>query len=843
MIFDLSSELNGISGQTAASLSRLKQNGFRVPDGFYIDGTACLEWLENCGLRESIEADLRELGPENAERISESILKRLKRCVLPRNVREAVALKLSGNVSYAVRSSGMLEDMEGMSFAGQYRSFLHVRGIDDVSEAIVNCYRSVFSRENLTYLSRYGIKESIPLMAVVVQEMVEAQFAGVGFTVDPFSGEDKVLVIEVVRGACEQLVSGQTTPVTYRYNWYEEKYEGTPDFSFLDAKRCAQLADTLLSIQIFFGYPCDVEFAFDGDGLHILQARPITGIQYSGIRDQWTTANFKDGGVSSSVCKPFMWSLYEYIWEYVQKKFYLESKLFKEKDLRKLGNLFFGRPYWNLSMAKEAMLKVPGFVEREFDEELGVTVTYEGLGRRSEMSPRMLFSFLRVVQAHFRLSNRQLKSLETNKANQLERYAFYKHALSEKMPRETVVQRWHELVRDDYLTTEALYFWQIFINTIRQPLFKSDLFRHVDNSGYLNLISGLGSISHMRNVSDLRDLCARIRKDPEALSYWTDTAPEAIEKDYLGMKSACFLDVFSRHIDEYGYHSDRELDVSHPCFAEDATEVIRVIKDMLAENTADTGEASEKALHTAYERQMEILRQSMSPFAFGRLKKKILNMRRMLWWREDLKDISTRFYYLIRMYSLELAKIYVKDGVFDEEEDIWFLPIGDIFAFIDGAKTKEDLRRTVAKNRQYTASFRAFKNDNEVGGLSGPGYPGPARNPAALRGIGCSNGSVTGRARVIDHVSEFHTIRPGDILVTHFTDTGWTSKFTVLRGIVTEFGGALCHGAIVAREYGIPCIVSCESATRRIRDGSTIMINGATGEVYIEETETQAKCL
>jgi pyruvate,water dikinase len=385
-----------------------------------------------------------------------------------------------------------------------------------------------------------------------------------------------------------------------------------------------------LIYKIFFGYPCDVEFAFDEDGLHILQARPITGIQYSGIRDQWTTADFKDGGVSSTVCKPFMWSLYEYIWEYSQKKFYLGSRLFREKNLRKLGQMFFGRPYWNLSIAKEAMLKVPGFVEREFDEELGVKITYSGDGRKSVMNPAMLFSFLRVVLAHFRLANRQRRSLATNKAKQLDRYAFYKRALSEKMPRETVIRSWYELVKDDYLTTETLYFWQIFINTIRQPLFKSNLFKYVDYSGYLNLISGLGSISHMQNVSDLRVLCSRIRNDPATLAYWTDSDPEVIEKDFLAKKTAFCLDFFSRHIAEYGYHSDRELDVSHPCFAEDTTEVIRVIKDMLQENTAEAGEASEKALHEAYERQMEILRQRLSPFAFGRLKKRILNMRKML---------------------------------------------------------------------------------------------------------------------------------------------------------------------------------------------------------------------
>jgi pyruvate,water dikinase len=835
MIIDLSSGPEDISGQKATSLALLKENGFCVPDGFYITGDSCLDWLEGYGLRAVIEADLGELLPENAEEISERILARLSGCVLQENVREVVAGKISESGSYAVRSSGALEDLEGMSFAGQYQTSLYVRGIDDISVAIVNCYRSVFSKENLTYLCRNGLRESIPLMAVIVQDMVEAEFAGVGFTIDPISGDDKTFRIEVVRGACEQLVSGHMTPVIYQYNWYEEVFEGTSDFSFLNKKRCGELTKALLDIQVFFGYPCDVEFAFDADGLHILQARPITGIQYQGIRDQWTTANFKDGGVSSKVCTPFMWSLYEYVWEYSMKKFLLESKLFREKELRKLGRMFFGRPYWNLSIAKEAMLKVPGFVEREFDEELGVTIQYEGDGRRSKMDPAKMFTLLRVVRAHFRIAKRQSKSLETRYIKKMDQYAFYKSGLSEHMSRETVVERWYQLVKDDYLGSETLYFWQIFINTIRQPLFKSKLFRYVDYKGYLNLISGLGSVSHLRNVVDLRELCASIRADEKAFSYWTGCEPEAIKRDYLAKNSMFFLDAFSKHIDEYGYHSDRELDVSYPCFSEDVTEVICVIRNMLREDTTTSGESSERVLQEAYENQLQLLRQEVDPLTYRRLKKKILMMRTMLWWRENLKDISTRFYYLIRMYSIELAKIYVQEGVIDEVEDIWYLSIQDVFDHIDGKKSKEEIRSIIARNRVYTSSFRKFKNDNEVCGAFGQVKAGQTEDPASLRGVGCSDGIVVGRARVIENVSELHTINPGDILVTHFTDTGWTSKFTLLQGIVTEFGGALCHAAIIAREYGVPCIVSCENATRRIRDGAMIAINGVTGEIQIKE--------
>ena len=139
----------------------------------------------------------------------------------------------------------------------------------------------------------------------------------------------------------------------------------------------------------------------------------------------------------------------------------------------------------------------------------------------------------------------------------------------------------------------------------------------------------------------------------------------------------------------------------------------------------------------------------------------------------------------------------------------------------------------IAKNRYYYQAYRNFISENEIGTKVVKAEDKNGGN-AAIRGLGANNGTVTGVARVIEDFTQIDRLREGDVLVTKFTDTGWTSKFAILSGIVTEYGGILCHAAIVSREYGIPAIVCCKDAMKKIKDGQIITIDGGTGIVTIK---------
>ena len=227
---------------------------------------------------------------------------------------------------------------------------------------------------------------------------------------------------------------------------------------------------------------------------------------------------------------------------------------------------------------------------------------------------------------------------------------------------------------------------------------------------------------------------------------------------------------------------------------------------------------------------------------YKKIVRKIENMRRMLWWREEFRDVSTRFYYLLRIYTIKYAKSLAKKGILDRWEDVWFLKVGDLWNYIEKKRTPHEfeaiksLKKTIKKNKLYYNAYRNYISENEIG--SNFSLVSESPQGETIRGLGANSGTVTATARVIKDFSEINRLQEGDILVTKFTDTGWTPKFAILSGIVTEYGGILCHAAIVSREYGIPAIVSCKDVMNRITDGQTIRIDGAAGIVTIDGDKT-----
>jgi pyruvate,water dikinase len=187
-------------------------------------------------------------------------------------------------------------------------------------------------------------------------------------------------------------------------------------------------------------------------------------------------------------------------------------------------------------------------------------------------------------------------------------------------------------------------------------------------------------------------------------------------------------------------------------------------------------------------------------------------------------------YYLVRRWSLEAARRFVERGWLHERDDVWYLPFQDALALADGTLAPDEARRRVRAGRRMVRSFRHFKNPPEIGVGYGMAKAAPA---GALRGIGCSPGRVEGRARVVHSLAEMGRVEHGDILVTHFTDPGWTPLFARLGGVVTETGGVLAHAAVISREYGIPAVLAVPGATERIKDGARVAVDGTHGTIEI----------
>ena len=819
---------NGKLGNKGKFLLLMKQNGFNVPDGFVLDSDTYDETVR--GKAEEIIAQaLENLNKDNIKETSNGLNELFNKIELPEKTADEIKSIVSSDKLYAVRSSGTKEDLDEFSFAGQYQTFLNTKP-EDVEARVIDCYRSMFSEIILSYLVNRKIDLKDLKMSVVVQEMVASDKSGICFTIDPVTGNDKTMLIEVSEGLGEDIVSGKTVPEQYHYNWYDNKETDRAEGSkLISAENVEKYAKVFAGIQQRFGYPCDIEFAIKDDELYILQSRRITKLNYSGINDIWSTADFKDGGVSATVCTPYMWSLYEYIWEYSLRVFIVSTKILKDEQLpKKLGEMYYGRCYWNLTAVKKAMEQIVGYKEREFDNEYGIVGDYEGDGKVTGATPKALFHLIPIVIEQNKLLKDRKKNSERYKQELLDLYYDYKKHLDEGTI-EDITKEFFRITHETYLRSETTYFHQIFINTIHQSLYKDSLLKYVSESEYLSLLASIDNISHLLPFYDMWDITRKIRSNEDTAQYWKDTEAVEIAKNLNGDKFE--LPLVKKLIDDYGYHSDKELDITYPCYYEEPEVMISMVKDMALLDDSYSPEADKERGVAVYTKILDNLKKNVSAGKYKKIASKVTNMRKMLWWREEFRDVSTRFYYMLRMYTIEYAKKLVSDGVLEKVDDVWFLKVGNLWDYIDGKTTKEDLNDLIRRNRFYYNAYRNYISDNEIG--HNFHVISEAANKNSIRGLGANNGKITGTARVIEDFTQIDRLQEGDILVTRFTDTGWTPKFAILSGIVTEYGGILCHAAIVSREYGIPAIVCCKDAMSKISDGQQITIDGSTGVVTI----------
>ena len=731
-------------GQKSEGLVVLRQNGFNVPDGFVVT------------------AD--EVHAVTIEQISEYAEK---------------------NAEYAVRSSSTNEDLADSSFAGQYETFLNVKGYENIHDAIRKCVESLHSERVKAYAEQSGVDISKNKMAVIVQRMVKSEKSGVAFSVDSVNGNDKVIIIEAVTGLGDKLVGGHVTPDSYSYDWYDSVFTAY-NGGVLTQDEARRIAETVLAMQVYYGFPVDVEWAVTGDTIYILQSRPVTAFTHRNVPGEWTTADFRDGGVSSAACKTLMASLYGLVFNPSFSDSLKAIRLLPQNDGTNIYDVFFARPYWNLTLEKNCFSKLPGFVEREIDEDMGIVPAYEGDGMITKTSLKSLWYGGRVLSAIGRHIGQMESKAEHYKADFLKRFVETERVKLSEKPSEELHNIWVNFVKNDYYISEYTYFGYIFCNMILSTLFKDKIKKHLPSNEIMNLLIGLSDLSHMRPVYEMWDMSRRGYSDAE----------------------------FSEFITKYRHRSQHELDISYPNWDETPEVVRAMISDLgkldSSHNPMVLGERQKQKYLETLERIPK------------KLYKDVERLRKFLWWREEFRDISTKSYHIIRKLTLALGKAWEDEGVLESADDIFFLPVSDI--------ESKSIDR-VEKNKMYYQSFINFRNPNEIGNRYSARK---MRMDGAriLKGVPCSGETITAMARVIRDIHDADRLEPGDILITKCTDPAWTAVFSKIGGVVTETGGMLSHAAVVSREYGLACILMVKDAAEIIKDGDIITLDCKAGEIY-----------
>jgi phosphohistidine swiveling domain-containing protein len=844
-----------IVGGKAASLAWLAEQGFAVPPWTVVPAAWLGEFLRGNGLPRP------ELGDSFAlASLREQILSTPWPPGMEQRLQDLTATILAGG-AVAVRSSGTLEDLEDASFAGQYESYLELTTFGQLQMAVRKCWASMFTDRVYAYCHQNGRAVAALSMAVIVQRMVAASCAGVAFSVDPMTGSDDEILIEACNGLGDELVSGQIDPDRYRFAWKRGvetlRFEVVPGGPVLTPPLVAEIAMTTAQVQAAFGRPVDIEWAVQDGQLWLVQSRAVTRVGTSGFCGEWTTADFKDGGVSASVCTPFMAALYDRVFSSSLPE-YLDhvGLVARQPEEQAWYMVAFGRPYWNAGFVKQRLRGLPGFKERSFDEDLGIRVGYEGDGATTSITPRSLIFGLRVLR---RLSKSFAHRLEINPkiALRLEQSlshweAIDREALADAEFRSTC----ERLFLVDYVQCESDYFRTIYDNSNAQTLFQEKLTalaKKAPQSGvdFLALMGGLQNLSHLRPTREEAQMITAMRTSGVAEDFARCPTQDLVTAYQAGRDfpaSALVHDYLAR----WGWMAPATLEIRMPRWSENPRPLFESIKRALADDSCDSESAdqtvaqAELRQRSAFDKAVAECNRLMRSWLPGlsavrqrAFAARLKTVRELLWWREEMRMHSTRMYAIVRLWALEFGRRNLEAGIFSDLEDVFFLNLEQVVALLRGELPAPQAQQLIAHNRCYYQGFRDFHNPDEIGSrwLATGGETPLFADSVTLQGIGGSSGSYQGTARVLQSVAEVGRLQRGDVLVTRFTDPGWTSSFAGLGAVVTETGGVLSHAAVIAREYGFPAVLGVAGATQTIQDGERVLVDGDNGRVVRIDAE------
>ncbi len=832
-------------GPKARNLARLKKGGVSVPDGFVVTAEAWRAFIDESGVGRVLERTLTGLTRERVRDAAREIALAHTKARIPVALEAAVreAYGALGEGPVAVRSSATEEDRSAHSAAGVFHTALDVRGADAVLSAMKDCWASLHAEAALAYRLDRGLDPRGGAMAVVVQNMVQPDSAGVLFTRSPRGDDEDVILVEAVPGRGRELVEGEANP---------ERYEIEKDESFrllTDAKRPVLTTDQLSSlsraarrVEELLGPAVDVEWAISEGRLVILQARPITTQARKPVR--WTAANTQEALLDPVA--PLTWSLLAPLVERGRADLFRAAG-FDEIEGAGYMRLFFGRPYFNPDYFRQWLRQVPGAPENIFDALIFGEGKVEVHFRVPEFDKRTFRAIVGLLAARFAARERFELFL-----------AFFDRSVSALEGRDLAA------ASDDALLglrsratdlTEAALRRHVLGTAIAGASYllldlllkKTGVEPALGTSLVARLTAGTRGNILVRANAQLHELAQLASKDPDVRSALMGgparEAPARVEQ-LRTRASRAFTESWRRFLSEHGQRAEREAELKAPRWVEDPSPVVSVLRSYLGSGEIEAPREREERLA----RDARLLARACARRLHGAsFLERLVPGRAGLFWllyrearryapyRENLKAAALRALLVVKRVFLEAARRLVARGIIVEVEDVFFLEVAEVESALLGKVDGASLRALVASRR--AGHERDLATDPPPFVIEEPS--GVARPVAAtesggeLTGVPVSRGVATGTARVLKSLDEAPRVKKGDVIVARVVNAAWTPLFVLAGGIVAEMGGALSHGAIVAREYGIPCVFGVAGATTRIKDGEPVTVDAERGVVRV----------
>lgn len=845
-----------VVGGKAAHLGGLARiEGIRVPAGFCVTTDAFRRIMAEAPSIDDRFDRLSRLNPDDREAIrtlSAEIRRTIEGIAIPSDLAAAITralAQLGEQAAYAVRSSGTAEDLPTASFAGQQDTYLNVVGPAAVLRHVGRCWASLFTERAVTYRLRNGFDHRKVHTAVVVQQMVFPDAAGVLFSADPVTGSRKVATVEASFGLGEALVSGLVNPDVFTVRDDEVVAEavaakqravhalpagGTQEVA-IDPERQEQPALTDAQvvrlvqlgrrIEAHFGRPQDIEWCLVDDGFQIVQSRPITTlfpIPETGDQDNHVYVSVGHGQMMTDPMKPLglsMWQLTALVpMHQAGGRLFVDVTPRLASPASRAGLLeVMGRGDPLIRDALETILDRGDFVPTLPDGGPGGPPP-GAAPAPIETDPAIVTELIARSQASIATLRRDIATLTGPALFDflLDAFEEHKRVLSDPLSMQAIMAG----MEATWWLNDQLYEW----------LGEKNAADTLTLSAPNNVTSEMGLA--------LLDVADVIRPHPEVVAFLQHVEDE----DFLDELPTLAGGTEARHaieayLDRYGMRCVGEIDITRPRWRERPTTLVPVILDNV--KLFEPGAAERRfaqGRREAQKKEQDVLSRLRAlpdgEQKADEAKRMIDRVWTFIGYREYPKyDIVSR-YFVYKQALLEEAERLVQANVLPEQEDAFYLTFQELHDVVRSNQVVDQLiqqRKDAFRSYHALTPPRVLTSDGEV--IAGA-YRRDDVPTGALIGLPVSAGTIEGRARVILDMAQAD-LEPGDILVTAHTDPSWTPLFVAITGLVTEVGGLMTHGAVIAREYGLPAVVGVVDATRLIPDGQPIRVHGSDGYVEI----------
>ncbi len=860
-------ELVGGKGANLGELSRIE--GIKVPEGFCIS-TDAYKIIHKSSSIDKLLDQLSQLKVEDRDKIgklSSKIRKAIEESEIPKELIEEISMQLSRlgeENSYAVRSSSTAEDLPTASFTGQQETYLNIRGKEAILKYISKCWSSLFTERAIAYRIQNGFDHRNVFLSVIVQKMVFPQVSGILFTADPVTSNRKVVSIDASFGLGEALVSGLVNADNYKIidgaiidkkiaskkvavhalsegGTKEREIEaGSQNIPALSDEQVLKLGKIGRKIEKHFGQPQDIEWCLckgprpeENDIFYVVQSRPITTLYpIPASNDQENRVYISVGHqqMMTDPMKPLGLSVFQLtagraMYPAGGRLFVDITNELASPARREIMINILGKSDPLLRDALKTIAQRKDFIKPLPDDE-----NNKGGDKGDKNPPPRNYQTLKDYDPSIvpELIKRSEASVEALRQNIQTKSGI---ALIDFILQDVEQLKQGLPDQDSFGVIMTGMNAAAWINEkMKEWLGEENAADTISQSVPYNITSEMGLA--------LLDVADMIRPFPEVIHYLQDAKSDnfldELSKFDGGKESR---DAILKFLDKYGMRCVGEIDITRARWSENPVTLLPIILGNIKNFEAGISRRKfEQGKQQAWKKEQELLaRVKQLPDGEQKAKdtKRMIDLvRNFSGYREYPKYRIINHYFIYKQALLKEAARLVQANILHDKEDLYYLSLEKLREVVRTKKVDHHIirnRKLDFESYKKLSPPRVITSDGEI--ITGQ-YKRENLPPGAIVGLAVSAGVVEGRARVILKLEEAE-LKEGDILVTSFTDPSWTPLFVSISGLITEVGGLMTHGAVIAREYGLPAVVGVENATQMIKDGQRIRVHGTAGYVEI----------